>query len=149
MKVLKIATIVLSTVFVFSCKQKLTQEMNVQIEPTDTEMHQHSDDEAIQLNAGAKWKVDEHMLVHIRDMEKEVGLIDAGQTEKYKNLATHLKKNIDLLTSNCTMEGQAHDELHKWLLPFIDLVDAFSKDNSTEHFNKIQNEFKIFNTYFQ
>lgn len=149
MQEIKIVTIALVTLFAFSCHEKVTQEAGVQIEPTATEMHQHSDDEAIQLNNGEKWKVDENMMVYIHNMENEVVLFDTQKSKDYKTLANHLKKNIDLLTSNCTMKGQAHDELHKWLLPFIDLVDAFSKDNSTEHLIKIQQEFKIFNTYFQ
>ena len=47
------------------------------------------------------------------------------------------------------MKGQAHDELHKWLLPYIDLVEAFSTDKSADNFTAIQNSFSTFNTYFQ
>ena len=149
MNLLKTYTVGLATLFVFSCNDKVTKEAPVQVQPTDSEMHHHSEDEAIQLNNGEKWKVDENMMVYIRNMEKEVASFETEKSENYKNLANHLKKNIDQLTGNCTMKGQAHDELHKWLLPFIDLVDAFSKDNSTEHFIKIQQEFTTFNTYFQ
>ena len=59
------------------------------------------------------------------------------------------KENLDLLTSNCTMKGQAHDELHKWLLPYLDLVTDFSKDKSAEQFAEIQNAFTTFNQYFE
>lgn len=47
------------------------------------------------------------------------------------------------------MKGQAHDELHKWLLPYIELVDDFSKDKSNENLAKIQESFTTFNQYFQ
>ena len=51
------------------------------------------------------------------------------------------------------MEGQAHDELHKWLLPFIDLVKEFSESKSeqefTTHCEKIKTTFIEFNKYFQ
>lgn len=51
------------------------------------------------------------------------------------------------------MKGKAHDELHKWLLPYIDLVKEFSesKDETTlnEQFQKIQTSFTTFNQYFQ
>ncbi len=47
------------------------------------------------------------------------------------------------------MAGKAHDELHTWLDPYIELVDSFSKEKSANQFTEIQNSFKIFNQYFQ
>lgn len=146
MNKLKITTIALSVFFLFSCNNKAKTQTN---EPVAIEEHQHSDDETIQLNEGKKWKVDENMMAHIRTMEKDVASFDNSKPENYPILADNLKKNLDLLTSNCTMKGQAHDELHKWLLPFLDLADNFSKDKSSEQFVEIQNSFKTFNQYFE
>jgi hypothetical protein len=68
-------------------------------------------------------------------------------------LAESLAKKLDLLTSDCTMKGQAHDELHKWLLPFIDLVDVFSKSETEQvaqdNLQEIKASFVEFNKYFQ
>ncbi len=146
MKKLKITTVLLSAFFLFSCNDKTKKDAT---EAPNMETHEHSDAEAIQLNNGKKWKVDENMMVLIRDMEKEVASNDNQKPENYQMVIDSLAKNIDLLTSNCTMKGQAHDELHKWLLPFIDLVKAFSKDKSAENFAKIQHSFTTFNTYFE
>lgn len=143
---LKITTILLSIFFLFSCKDKINKNTT---ETTETEIHEHSADESIQFNDGKKWKVDDNMLVHIRDMENEIASFEKEKPENYQTLAVDLKKNLDLLTSNCTMKGQAHDELHKWLLPFIDLIDEFSKDKSAEQFAEIQHAFTTFNTYFE
>lgn len=146
MQKLKITTLALSVLFLFSCKDKIKSEKT---ESTETEMHQHSDNEALQLNNGKKWKANETMLLNIRTMEKDVASFDSKKPENYEVLAKNLKANISLLTANCTMTGQAHDELHKWLLPFIDLVDTFSKDKSNATFAKIQESFITFNTYFE
>lgn len=71
----------------------------------------------------------------------------------YKQLGNSLLTKINLLTSSCTMQGKAHDELHKWLVPFIDLVGEFSEIKSIEegkkHFSTIQKEFKRFDVYFE
>ena len=120
--------------------------------PTETTVkaeHHHDEHEAIVLNNGEKWKVDDNMMEHIRNMEKEVVSLDKEKPENYKVAAGNLKKNLDLLTSNCTMNGQAHDELHIWLLPFIELVEDFSKDKSNENLAKIQESFTTFNQYFE
>ncbi len=145
----KITTIVLSAFFLFSCNDKTKNEITEVNQTIETEVHNHSDSEAIQLDGDKKWKVDVEMMNHIRNMEKDVASFDKGTPENYQLLADNLKKNLDLLTSNCTMKGQAHDELHKWLLPYLDLVDDFSKDKSDEQFTEIQNSFTTFNQYFE
>ena len=132
--------------FLFSCNTKSKEEKTTEIK---MEEHQHSDSEAIQLNEGKKWKVDDNMMLHIRNMEKDVMNFNSENNKNYPLLANKLKSNIDLLTSNCTMKGEAHDELHKWLVPYIALVDSFSKEKSANQFTEIQHSFKTFNQYFQ
>ena len=144
---LKIKIILLATagLFLFSCNTKSKEEKTTQIK---TEEHQHSDNEAIHLNDGEKWKVDDNMMEHIRNMENDIVAFTNKSDKNYTQLASKLKANLDLLTSNCTMKGQAHDELHKWLVPYIDLVDSLEKENTDEQFKAIQHSFETFNQYF-
>ena len=92
------------------------------------------------------------MLVHIRIMETEVNLFKKSETKDYKLLAKKLQENIESLTSNCTMTGKAHDELHKGLLPYIDLVtdlsDASDKALEMKNYENIEASFKTFNQFF-
>ena len=117
---------VLATLFLFSCNTKTEQEPTADQPTVETEVHEHVTDEPLQLNEGQKWKVDDNMMVHIAQMEQDIASLD--QPKDFEQLSENLNKNLGLLTSNCTMEGQAHDELHKWLLPYIDLVEAFATD---------------------
>ena len=141
---LKIIIATTLVALISSCNTKENKTTEIKIEE-----HQHSIDQNIELNNGEKWKVDSNMLLHIRNMEKDVVVFESNNVKDYKLLATKLNQNIDLLTSNCTMKGQAHNELHKWLVPFIELVKNFSGEDSTEQFKEIQHSFKIFNQYFQ
>lgn len=145
---LKIKIILLATVglLLFSCNTKSKEEASTEIK---TEEHQHSESEAIQLNKGKKWKVDDNMMLHIRNMEKDAVNFDKEGDKNYSLLADKLKVNLDLLTSNCTMKAEAHDELHKWLVPYIELVGLFSKEKSANQLIEIQHSFKTFNQYFQ
>ena len=143
---IKIAFLATVVLLLFSCNTKSKEEKTTEIK---TEEHQHSESETIQLNNGEKWKVDDNMMLHIRNMEKDVVHFDQEKSTNYSLLANKLKTNIDILTSNCTMKGQAHDELHKWLVPYIELVDSFSEEKSANQFTEIQNSFKTFNQYFQ
>jgi hypothetical protein len=86
-------------------------------------------------------------------MENDITSFANVEQKDYKSLSNKLQSNIDLLTSNCTMKGKAHDELHKWLLPYMDMVKELSnaKDETeaTKQFVNIQSSFTTFNQYFQ
>jgi Na+-transporting NADH:ubiquinone oxidoreductase subunit NqrD len=108
--------------------------------------------ETLKLNDGSKWEVNAKMMTYILNMESLVNEFNSTDSKDYVLLSKELQSNLDLLIANCTMKGEAHDVLHQWLLPFIDLVkglsDAEEKDKKNQ-FEKIQKSFKTFNEYFQ
>ncbi len=120
------------------------------------DQHQHTDSDSIQLNDGAKWKVVPEMMGYIRNMESDINHFAENRNTELKGflqLGASLQKNIDLLTSSCTMEGKAHDELHKWLLPYIDMVDKLNAaknfDEAFNTFGEIRTSYIVFNRYFE
>ncbi|MBU2018993.1 MAG: hypothetical protein KJ941_05040, partial [Bacteroidetes bacterium] len=138
----------------FSCSNTSNEESKEQTEISTHKEHHHDEEsEAIELNNGKKWKVDANMITSIRNMENDIISFSNDEQKDYKSLAQKLQRNIDLLTSSCTMTGKAHDELHKWLLPYIDLVYELSKTtNETQalkQFENIQTSISTFNQYFQ
>ena len=142
------------SLFLFSCGNTSNEKSKEQAETVIHEEHQHNDEmQTIELNNGEKWKVDDNMITHIRNMENDVVSFAKVEQKDYKSLSEKLQSNIDLLTSNCTMKGKAHDELHKWLLPYIDLVkelsEAKDETEASKQFENIQNSFITFNQYFQ
>lgn len=138
-------------VLVFATSTGCHQSTNKKSSPSNiSAFHEHDEESIISLNGDAKWKVAPAMLIIIRKMENDIQSFDQ---EEYTEITEKLEANIDELTSNCTMEGQAHDELHKWLLPYIDLVEELSKaKNNTAArsiFVKIEQSFIIFNQFFE
>lgn len=151
-KIFLITTIAISFI---ACKNESHHENHDEHEhhdetATHEEDHHNHESEAIMLNDGEKWKVVENMSGYIRNMEKAV---NEFKGDNYPALAKTIDENIRALTENCTMEGQAHDELHKWLLPFIELSEEFDVATEKENQEKIYQEFKKmfveYNTYFE
>ena len=107
--------------------------------------------ETIVLDNGTKWTVHDNMMIHIEQMSTDVKATAADMD--YDGLNKRLLTGIDALTSDCTMKGQAHDELHKWLLPFIGTANEFSLDMTADQkkgwFVKVQDSMAEFNTYFK
>jgi len=149
-----ILTFAVGNLLLYSCGNSTNEKSNDQTEVAEQNNHHHDDEsEAIELNNGEKWKVDANMITHIRNMENDINHFANVEQKDFKSLAEKLQTNIDLLTSNCTMKGKAHDELHKWLLPYIDMVkelsEAKNETEASEQFKNIQTSFSTFNQYFQ
>ncbi len=107
----------------------------------------------IELINGEKWKVDEGMMIIVQQIANEVQSFQGNTIEEYQTYSKTLSNLIDELTSNCTMKGQAHDELHKWLVPFIDLSKDLKKSTDIAELTKIDGELKseivVFGDYFE
>ncbi|MFD1550778.1 hypothetical protein DNU06_05740 [Putridiphycobacter roseus] len=104
------------------------------------------------LNQGKKWQVNPEMMQHVKSMEADIKSYADKNLSTYSELGKKLNGHIRGLTSSCTMKGQSHEELHKWLLPFIDLKKEFIQSASAEeyqvNYQKIVAAMEIFNQYF-
>ncbi|WP_020537301.1 hypothetical protein [Lewinella cohaerens] len=124
---------VLVTLFVTSCMNSNSSENAV-----------------IALNNGQKWEVNTEMTPYILDAEK---MLNESDSNDYATLAKRLKEQNDGLIKSCTMNGESHDELHKWLHPHIQLVEALSKAKNQQEAEKtiaqLKESFQTYNTYFQ
>ena len=150
---LKITLLSLSILFLLSCKDKKeTKTVPETKQEVKEEMHDHDKHEDIVSNNGEKWKVAPNMMAHIAKMNTDVVNFKGSELKDYKELSDKLIDSSNLLTSNCTMTGQAHDELHKWLLPYINMLNALSevknKENAKIQYEKIDAAFKELNNYF-
>lgn len=156
MKTKLIIPIVLGVVL-FSCGEATTEEKEVTQETIVAEEEHHYDEnEAIVLDNGNKWVVVPEMMAFIKNIENGVVAFSKKENttfEEHKTLSILIDKNLEDLTSNCTMTGQAHDELHKWLLPFLDLASEYAESENIEDakasFQKINQSFNEFKTYFE
>lgn len=154
MNKIKTIAIIAASALLFGCGTASNEKSTVQTDTVAVEEHHHENEtEAIVLDNGAKWKVNDEMMIHIRTMEKDVDAFAGSPQKDFNSLTGNLQKNIDLLTSSCTMKGKSHEELHKWLLPHIKVVTALSeaKDDAekAKQFENIQTSLATFNQYFE
>jgi hypothetical protein len=113
----------------------------------------HSHYARLELNEGKKWVVDKPMMAHIRNLEKLVLEADRKPFEDHAALAAGIQENLGRLVTNCTMKGKAHDELHKWLIPFLtmaqDYTDATNPEAQGQQLQRIKQALLVFNKYFE
>lgn len=127
---------------------------NTAISMHEDEAKETSDSEdEITLNKGEKWAVNAEMKPYIEKSEKSLQDFIASKSNDYKALAATLAQNNSDLVKSCTMTGQSHEELHKWLHPHIELItelkEATDKHGAAERVTELQESFKIYHQYFQ
>lgn len=107
--------------------------------------HEASD---LQLNNGAKWAVNEEMKPHIEQGNEILNSYLKKKGTDYKALAEGLKTQNGQLIKSCTMKGESHDELHKWLHPHIELIEKLSNASDLKESETVVSELKTsFETY--
>lgn len=115
--------------------------------------HRPAGGAALELNDGRKWVVPPGMMVHIRNIETDIHNFEAAPAKDHATLASAIQQHLGRLVTNCTMEGKAHDELHKWLMPFLGssqaYVDATALRVQEEKCRELQRALVVFNRYFE
>jgi uncharacterized lipoprotein YajG len=143
----KFLIITMAGFLVVSCSEEnnSVNETEPIIEMTD----KSSQTVALQLNNGDKWEVNPEMMPFLKISDS---LVNSFSGENFGILAEELKSQNKKLISSCTMTGSAHDELHKWLHPHLELVQQLDTSSSTETSLQVLGELKLsfvtFNTYF-
>lgn len=99
---------------------------------TEADNHDHAADEhaahaanaaVVQLDNGQKWPAN---LETTEGIEKMSGMLAAlpadAQSADYLALKTKLESEFATILQKCTMTGEAHNQLHNYLLPMKDLI---------------------------
>ena len=109
--------------------------------------------EDLTLNNGEKWQVNAEMTPHIEQGNEILNDYLLQDNNNFQELATALKTQNNSLIKSCTMKGESHDELHKWLHPHMKLIEGLSKTSDPEEaksiIKQIENSFNIYNDYFE
>jgi len=154
---MKKATIILSfalSAILLSCNNSATSDKEVHTETATHEKHEHEESsEAIELNNGEKWKVNEEMKPYVTKGSELVSTFIQNEDTDYKTLTEQLKSENNQLIKSCTMDGKSHDELHKWLHPHLELVEKLEKTHEAKDADAIVHQldksYQDYQNYFQ
>lgn len=79
-------------------------------------------------------------------------LTDSFDLQHYTKYKAKLEKQCGLIFKNCTMTGDAHNQLHNFLLPLRDNFEGLASRNTKEAsnaFNNIKIQLKFYNQLFK
>ena len=110
--------------------------------------------EGLELNNGEKWKANPETTEGIDKMIQLTSSFTSEPTiEDYQNLGLSLEEQKKYILNQCTMDGIAHDNLHKYLMPLIRRINGIKEAESTDKganiLNYIKKHLAAYKDYFE
>lgn len=137
---------------IFSCKSKNNNEQKI----TDTLSVQHEEHqkegESLQLNKGAKWKVDSNTTINIGLIKKTIATTLNQKSIDFTTVAGQLQEDLNKLISECKMTGADHEALHQWLEPLLEKVKNLKEATAVTGptlLKEISDHLNLFANYFE
>lgn len=115
---------------------------------------EHSNEyDMLRLNDGEKWSIDPEMIKHIREGEAVFESFVQSGSRDFQELADQLADANSNLIMSCSMTGEAHNQLHLWLHPHLELTQKLKEADDTRTalniVRQIAHSYELFNNYFK
>jgi len=134
-----VLTIIGSLFITLACENNKGTKQNS--EPLDLEVAN-----SIKLNEGKKWMANEETIEGIQNMKQIVG--SSSNILSHDSVKKSLQNEINTIFLKCNMKGEAHDQLHNYLLPLKAKVNELSDDDQLK-IDEIEIYLNDFSEYFQ
>lgn len=106
----------------------------------------------IVLNNGEKWTANSETSEGIRKMTVLISTFSSRpKRDDYRSLKVQLETEFNLILQKCTMTGEAHSQLHNYLMPMTEMFEHLNSDDMEicsktldelkKHLNEYENYF--------
>lgn len=144
-----------------ACGQEKTQDETTSNTDENTEQVSEVDEEpdkeevseipGLELNNGEKWKANPETSAGIEKMTVRIAAFDSqSDTAAYRILTDSLDADFRSIFKHCTMKGEAHNQLHNYLLPMKKMFQQLQAEDQDERltaFRELEehlNEYPVF-----
>lgn len=141
MKKIKLVLFLLAIISIGSCqKNKEANEINPVSE-------KHTETVAkVSLNKGQLWKANPETTVGINTLQKII--LESAEEESASILKDKLNSEFALILKKCTMKGEAHNQLHNYLIPLKLKIDSLEDSNKAEIKKEIISYLEEYSLFF-
>lgn len=147
-------TLIVTIILFYSCvnKKKENVETKDVLKTKEVENHEGTG-VVLSLNDGELWKANKETTIGVQNMISLMNdFKETNNIESYLKLTENLKEEFTMIFQKCTMKGEAHNQLHNFLIPINELFDGLSsKDLTTckESFIKMNTQLSIYKNFFE
>jgi hypothetical protein len=139
-----------------ACQNKpaATDESTAKTEEVNGQHEEDHSGEAktVQLNNGQKWTANAETTEGIKNMSALINNFnDTPEMNDCRALKAKLTSEFDMLIQKCTMTGEAHDQLHNYLIPLrekFEALDSPDGEQCSKALNDIRDHLGAYGNYF-
>jgi hypothetical protein len=147
--ILKTALLFSLTTLIISCGNPQKKETHSKTE----EVHTHEKRTPVQLYDGNLWLANPETTTGIKNMRVLMqNFSDTESVAAYTTLKDSLEMQFKTILTQCTMTGEAHNQLHNYLVPMKTIFEGLeSSDLNTckQHFNILNKHLAQYKKYFK
>jgi hypothetical protein len=134
---------------VFAACSQVHSHDNVKETSEADKVAQHQHQEVVKLDNGKKWKANPETTQGIKNMRDMVKTqMETGKTDAVK-LQQNLNKEFNTILQKCTMTGEAHNQLHNYLIPIKDKIKKLSANTPKAEIQELMTYLDSYKTYFE
>ncbi len=152
-KTLRVFFFIIFLISNYNFSQKTTNQTPILQGIKNTLPQQNLESTNIQLDNGKRWIANPETKIGIENMISIMSSFEEkDNVDAFGPLTISLKSEFSMIFKKCTMTGEAHNQLHNFLLPIKGLLETLPSNNlhlSQERYNKLNNDLKEFKKYFK
>ncbi len=152
-KPLRVSFLIIFLISNYGFSQKTTNETPTPQGIKNTPTQHNLESNNIQLDNGKRWIANPETKTGIENMISIMSSFEEkDNVDGFGPLTESLKSEFSMIFKKCTMTGEAHNQLHNFLLPIKGLLETLPSNNlnqSQERYDKLNNDLKEFNKYFK
>lgn len=116
-------------------------------EAPEQDEHTSADGSAVQLDNGKTWEANAETTEGVKSMQAIVAGFDpaTGDGAVFKE---ELEAEFKDIFAKCTMTGEAHDQLHNYLIPVHKMLDQLSASPTPEQITELREYLGTYPNYF-
>jgi len=101
------------------------------------------------LNNGAKWAANKETTNGVMTMQQLVNEQLQQSAPDIHLIAAELDEQFNLIIKQCTMQGEAHEQLHHFLLPLRDRITCLKENGDKQQVKEIKGLLEEYPKYFE
>lgn len=130
MKKMKLILFLLAIISIGSCQNKEDKASKEAVAVSPISEKYTETVAKVSLNKGELWKANPETTAGINAIRKII--LGSSQEEIASVLKEKLNSEFTLIFKKCTMKGEAHNQLHNYLLPLKLKIDSLEDSNKAE-----------------
>lgn len=103
----------------------------------------------ITLNNGAKWSANKETTTGVMNMQHFVNEQLQQSAPDIHLIAAKLDEQFNLIIKQCTMQGEAHEQLHHFLLPMRERITRLKESGDKQQVEEIKDWLEEYPEYFE